>query len=444
MASGTTFAAQSTPPGISGIAVLRLSGPASRSVLAGALGLENPRPRLATLATYRSLAGDALDDVLVTYFQGPHSYTGDDLAELSCHGNPLVVETILKDLFQRGCRPAEAGEFTRRAFANGKLDLCQAEAVAELIHARGGAALRLARRRLAGELGKRLESLEMALRDVLTSLEAQLEFSEDGENFLPPVENLRDAGDALARLAMAERHRPAVDGSLRLVLLGAPNAGKSSIFNALLGRDRAIVSPIAGTTRDFLEGEISLGPWRAILVDTAGLAGGGGDLERLAMERSRDQAAGADLLLWVLDASRPDAPGPPEELYRRQGVIIWNKLDLPLRAADGGVPVNWPALRLSAAAADGGALAREFLSGALRHWGLLPEDEELTGTLRQGELLREAAGAVAAALDLWEERTLELAAAELHRALRAIGRVTGRDVDGTVLDHLFSRFCIGK
>jgi tRNA modification GTPase len=153
---------------------------------------------------------------------------------------------------------------------------------------------------------------------------------------------------SLTRLAATERHRPAVDGSLRLVLLGAPNAGKSSLFNALLGRERALVSSIAGTTRDFLEGEIALGPWRVTLVDTAGLGIGGGPLELLAAEKSRTEGERADLILWVLDAASPDAVGPPLELHPRPGVAIWNKCDLPVRANGALVPAHWPAVHLSA------------------------------------------------------------------------------------------------
>ncbi|MDR2030430.1 MAG: tRNA uridine-5-carboxymethylaminomethyl(34) synthesis GTPase MnmE [Puniceicoccales bacterium] len=446
MADGTTFAALSTPPGMSGIAVLRLSGPGCRNIFSSALQLANPPiPRMATAATYRARNGETLDRVLVTFFFGPNSYTGDDLLEISCHGNPAIVEAILSDLLLRGCRMAEPGEFTRTAFRNGKLDLCQAEAVADLIHARGTAAIRIAQRHLAGELGKRLASAVEILRDMRARVEAELEFSDDGrESFLSPSEQLLALGKLLADLAATRRHRPAVDGTLRLVLLGAPNAGKSSLFNALLARDRAIVSQTAGTTRDFLEGELALGPWRVALVDTAGICEGDG-LEQLAVEKTWEQAIAANLLLWVLDASSSNAVGPPQKLFKKNGIAIWNKCDLPFLAnAAVEIPPHWPQLHLSTRRAADGAAAKSFLENFLHGRDFLPDGEELAVTLRQGQLLQDAANAVAAAAGLWTERTLDLAAEELRRALCALDSLLGRRENDAVLDQLFAKFCIGK
>jgi tRNA modification GTPase len=342
-ASTDTIAALATPIGTSAIAVVRASGPACAGLAAAALSQapdvsaprrSPPPPRLARHADYRDRSGAILDDVLATYFAAPHSYTGDDTLEIACHGNPFIAQKILEDLLARGCRAAGPGEFTRRAFLNGRIDLSQAEAVMDLIHARGERALAAANQQLRGSLGRHVTALTDELLQTLARVEAYIDFPDED---LPPEDRslVRRALAALtqstARLLATRHYGELLREGIKTIILGEPNAGKSSLLNRLIGHDRAIVSPEPGTTRDFIEERLLLGPHCLRLIDTAGLNPSPAPLEKLGMDKTLERATEADLFILVLDATRP-SPTLPQEITERMTpentLVILNKTDL--------------------------------------------------------------------------------------------------------------------
>jgi tRNA modification GTPase len=349
-----TIAALATPVGTSAIAVVRASGPACARLAADTLSQTDdtaalaspPPPRLAIHAHYRDRSGTVLDDVLATYFAAPHSYTGEDSLEISCHGNPFIAQKILEDLLARGCRAAGPGEFTRRAFLNGHIDLSQAEAVMDLIHARSERALAAANQQLRGSLGRHVAALTDELLQALARVEAYIDFPDEDL----PAEDRTLVRRALATLAqgtdrlLATQHYGEIlREGIKTVILGEPNAGKSSLLNRLVGRDRALVSPEPGTTRDFIEERLILGPHCLRLIDTAGLNPSPAPLEKLGMDKTLERAAEADLLILVLDATRP-APALPREIMERltpeNTVVVLNKCDL-WPAPDGAGSDKW-------------------------------------------------------------------------------------------------------
>ncbi len=328
-----TIAALATPVGTAAIALLRISGPDTLALVQQLVG-RNPLPRVATHVDYRDRAGALLDDVLVTYFAGPRSYTGEDAAEVTCHGNPFIAQKILEDLFSRGCRPADPGEFTQRAFLSGRMDLSQAEAVMDLIHARSDRALAVANDQLRGALGRRMERLIETLLGALARVEAYIDFPDED---LPESDN-QWVADQIQRLreetgrVMATQHYGELlrDG-IKTVIVGEPNVGKSSLLNRLLGSERALVSAEPGTTRDFIEERLMVGAHCLRLIDTAGLNPSPAPLERLGMKRTIERLEEADLIIAVTDASRPDVGLPPEvERVSIRGIRInvLNKCDL--------------------------------------------------------------------------------------------------------------------
>ena len=450
-----TIAALATPHGESAVALVRVSGGESRR-LAGEIFGHTPLPRSARHADYRDRVGAVLDDVLFTYFAGPASYTGEDSLEIGCHGNPYIAQRVLEDLYARGCRAAEPGEFTKRAFLNGRMDLSQAEAVMDLIHARGERALEAANRQLRGALGRQIAAAIEQLVGVVAQVEAYIDFPEED---LPAENRARLRSEVAALRAdlgrlLATAHFGALlrDG-VRTVIVGAPNAGKSSLLNRLVGWDRALVSPEPGTTRDFLEEPRVLGAHKIRFVDTAGLNPSPAPLERRGIERTLERAAEADLFLVVLDASRP-CPTLPASISGRltaaNTVVVWNKTDLAAPAAREAVPEAWREFGQVGVS----ALTGEGIGGLESRISELIDSEQLKigGDLiainaRHGAALTEATqclafaeeklGDVAAAPD-------ELLAADLRGAMEALGRIGGRVDHERVLDKLFSSFCIGK
>jgi len=447
-----TIAALATPLGTSAIALLRVSGPLVGDLATGTLLGKTLRPRVATHADYRAKDGRLLDDVVATWFATPGSYTGEDLLELGCHGNPLVAQMILEDLFARGCRPAEPGEFTQRAFLAGRLDLSQAEAVMDIIHARSERALTAAQQQLRGALGRRMETAIETLLEALARIEAYIDFPEED---LPEEDRgqvarlLGQCHAELGRLLASNHYGELLRNGIRTVILGEPNAGKSSLLNRLVGRERAIVSPEPGTTRDFIEEGLMLGPHFLRLVDTAGLNPTPQPLERLGMEKTLEKGLEADLILWVLDPSHP-APLPPPELAARMTasntVVVVNKADLSLPS-----PALPPALsghrlvRLSALTGDGVETLEEAVSTLADAFQVNVGGEMLAINARHADALGRAGGSLEAALRLLAERgPVELVASEVREAMAACGEISGKVDNERMLDHLFAGFCIGK
>jgi tRNA modification GTPase len=445
-----TFAALSTPWGRSGIAVIRCSGPLCLPFYESIFSL-TPEPRRAHVGTYKTVDGRVLDYVVAVYYRAPESYTGQDMLEISCHGNPLIIQKILGDLCRRGCGLAEPGEFTRTAFLNGKMNLAQAEAVADMIHCQSEAALRIARDQLSGSLGREIDAIWEQLVQILAHLEATLDFPEEGPFSSDKNRMLADLDTLRSRLFQLEstaRYRPILEFGVRTVIIGPPNVGKSSLLNGLLGQERALVSPIAGTTRDFLEESITVGRWSLRIVDTAGLRATADDLEQLGMRRSREKLETADFVLLVFDGSRAMPSLDPSDwgiLGKKRGLILLNKRDLPPFADKTHMPLPWEKISISALDPKDIMELKDRICRELETHRIVLDDLPCVVNLRQGECLREAIRGMETARQLFqEEAALELAATELTLALRFLEKITGRDAREDVLSQIFSQFCIGK
>jgi tRNA modification GTPase len=444
-----TIAALSTAPGRSAVAVLRLSGRDTRALLAAiAPGLEAPlEPRRATLASLRDGA-DEIDRGLVTFFPAPASYTGEDVAEISVHGSPVVVERLLSLLLREGARLARPGEFTERAFLAGKVDLTQVEAVRDLVESRTASAARFAMRQLDGGLSRALHGIREDLLVAAAQLAASIDFSEDVGEALPDEvpARLRNASDALSRLLATWESGRLLAAGCRVAILGSPNAGKSTLFNALAGSARAIVTEIPGTTRDALEACVELGGIAVTLVDTAGLRETTDRIESIGIARTREESKRADLVVYVLDAGRGVTQEDRAELecLRERPVLrVANKMDLaPPGAPDPTGPVDAALCGLDP---EAGPRLRELLAGRICARLDAESSSELLFSLRQRDLARRARDAAAGALaSLSGRESPEYAASHVNDALDALADFLGETTSEDVLTRIFSTFCIGK
>lgn len=448
-ASADTIAALATPLGTAAIALLRVSGPQAAAVTQAVFGAVPPA-RVAQHADYRDRAGTLVDDVLFTFFAGPNSYTGEDTVEVSSHGNPFIAQRIMEDLIARGCRAAEAGEFTKRAFLNGRLDLSQAEAVMDLIHARSERALAAANQQLRGALGVRMGELIQQTINCLAQVEAYIDFPDED---LPPENRERLLGQVdevergAARLLATSHYGELLRSGIKTVILGEPNAGKSSLLNRLVGRDRALVSPEPGTTRDYLEETMTVGPHLLRLIDTAGLNPTPGALERRGIEKTLEQAAAADLYLWVVDGTRPLpslAPALLERMCPANTIAVVNKLDLP-PAADRVWPKPFPVVHVSALLGAGLEALEAAVVRAADAFRTEVGDEIVAINARHASALGVARTCLAEArTKLVTGDSPDLTASDLRGALEAFGQIAGKVDNERMLDQLFSTFCIGK
>jgi tRNA modification GTPase len=438
-----TIAAISTPVGQGAIAILRLSGPSALSVLGkvfrGGAGVLNPVPRQVYFGEVHDGAA-RVDQALVTYFRTPNSYTGEDLVEISCHGGVLVSRKILNLLFQSGARPANPGEFTLRAFLNGKMDLTQAEAVMDLIHAQTELALRAANEQLAGHLGKELDRLRESLLTVLAHIEAYIDFPDEsidpdtGQALLARLTEIETALDRL--LATADQGHVLRHG-LRTVIYGEPNVGKSSLLNVLLGCDRAIVSEIPGTTRDTIEEVINVLGIPVRLIDTAGARSSNDLLEKEGIRRTQSQVEQADLVLRVVDASLPKTAS----FSRGKSILVLNKVDL-------GIHSDWArtnGVRFSCKLRTGTDELNQAIWNEVMGGSTVFQDLSIAISARHQACIREARTMLAAAKRSLEQGTSpEFISIDLRGALDAIGEVAGKIDTEELLGKIFSEFCIGK
>jgi tRNA modification GTPase len=451
-----TIIALSTPPGRSGVGVIRLSG-VSALTIAQQLVQENnfslEPNRVALKKLHDPTTGEILDHALLTYFKSPHSFTGEDVVELSCHGSPVLLRQLIDSILSLDARLAGPGEFTLRALANGRLNLSQAEAIRDLINAQTKAAVRQAARQLGGELSILLQPLKDILLDIIVPLESSLEFVEDD---LPEIvvdrikADLNNLINRIKELTSTFNFGRLLRDGLKVTLVGRPNVGKSSVFNKLLASDRAIVTNIPGTTRDSLSEILSIQGIPVLLTDTAGLRLSGDLIENLGVERTRRSIADADLVLLVVDGSQPLTPEDKEifdEVAKNPHLLVLNKNDLDSfnqTELVGGNEQTNAIINISAKTGMGldalrAGILQPFRSTDISDAGLLVTDA------RHFDLLQRTQAAICSSVDLLSQNASEeLVLVGLYDALRFLGEITGETTPDDVLSQIFATFCIGK
>jgi tRNA modification GTPase len=446
--TGDTIVAISTPPGRGGIGVVRLSGPQSRQIAQSLLGhAPDWRPRHAHTAALTDADGRAVDQVLVTWFPAPRSYTAEEVVEISCHGAPVVLRYAVEQALKRGARLAEPGEFTLRAFLNGRINLPQAEAVRDLIESVTLYQARVAARQVEGSLSRRLAPLKNQLLDLIALLEAGIDFAEDdisvasGEEILGRIEPV---ATELAGLIHSFAYGRLVHEGAALAIVGKPNVGKSSLFNRLLDQDRAIVTEIAGTTRDLVSETAALGGIPVRFVDTAGIRVGQDPVENLGIERSYEAMADADLTVVVLDLSQPLGADDARilEKAREQGryLVAGNKSDLPAVSQP-----DFEYVRVSALTGEGIEALRERILEAISPGGAADMDGGFLTSLRHARLLEECVEALNHGREAVKDGLPhEMLLIDFYAALAPLDAVTGKTTADDILHRIFSTFCIGK
>lgn len=449
MKSLDTIAALATPPGRGGIAVVRVSGRIVPTVARALLG-DLPNPRFATAKKFLDADGVAIDHGLAIFFSAPHSFTGEDVLELHTHGAPVVVDMLLKRLLTLGVRLARPGEFSERAFLNGKLDLAQAEAIADLISAGSEAAARSALRSLSGEFSRRISTIVDALVQLRMYVEAAIDFPEEEIDFLADnriAQQVAEIKERLESLQKDAQQGALLQSGMTVVLAGAPNAGKSSLLNALTAEDTAIVSPVPGTTRDIVRARIDIDGLPLHILDTAGLRLSKDSIEREGIERAKVAMAQADRVLFVVDDSVKDCLDSanlegfvPAELPRTR---IYNKIDITGRPAGMASENDQTVVALSAKTKAGVEELRTHLKQCA---GYRPAGEgDFIARRRHLDAITRAREYVThGERQLHEQRAGELLAEDLRRAQQALGEITGEFTSDDLLGRIFSNFCIGK
>jgi len=452
-----TIAAIATPYGESAIGIVRLSGPESLQILKKVFKGKSSsfRPRFAHYGFVVDKNGEPIDEAVVIYYKAPHSYTGEDMVELNLHGNPLILKRVLNRLLEEGARLAEPGEFTKRAFLNGKLDLTQAEAVAELISAKTELARKLALNQLQGALSKEIKPLREELLMLHALVESSIEFEEEDIPTITPEElkeRLKKILQRVERLLKTAQTGKAIREGLKLAIVGLPNVGKSSLFNRLLGEERAIVTDIAGTTRDYLEETVNLKGVPIRLIDTAGIREAKDTVERIGVERSLQKLKEADIVLFVVDASKENLLEEEIKLAQtlaesgKPVLVVINKIDLGRKLQ---LPENFPlkgapTVEVSAKTGEGlEKLGEEILKTAGVN---AAEGGNIYISVRHENLLKRAKKALENALNYLkgEFYSPEILMLDLREATDALGEIIGEVTTEDVLGQIFSTFCIGK
>lgn len=449
MSAPDTIAAIASAPGRGAVGVIRVSGPDVPHIAQEILGFL-PMPRLAQVANFRSGSGEPLDRGLALYFPAPASYTGEHVLELQGHGGALILDLLLRRLLDMGCRMARPGEFSERAYLNGKIDIAQAEAIADLIDAGTTAAARAAVRSMQGEFSARINALQAQITELRTLVEAAIDFPDEELEFLPGSAlggRMANILIAFELITAAARQGALLREGLNVVIAGRPNAGKSSLLNNLVGDEIAIVTDQPGTTRDVLRQHVHLDGLPLNLIDTAGLRAAADAAEAEGVRRALNEVDRADRVLYIVDA----AASPPldwraelQELPPGVPVtLVFNKIDLSGAAPSADESLDPPQVFLSAKTGEGVALLREHLK--TRAGYVSGESGALSARRRHLDALRRAKACVEqAALTLTETRAFELFAEELRRAQLALGEITGEFSSDDLLGEIFSSFCIGK
>lgn len=443
-----TIAAIATPPGRGGVGIVRVSGPSVTTIATAVLG-RVPPARHAQHARFLAAAGDAIDEGIALFFAGPASFTGEDVLELQGHGGPVVLDLLLQRVLDLGARLAEPGEFSRRAFLNDKLDLAQAEAIADLIDSQTRAAARSAMRSLSGQFSSRIHALVAAITELRMYVEAAIDFPEEEIDFLAD-DHIADAlGELIVQvdelLRRARTGRLLRDG-MTLVIAGLPNAGKSSLMNALTGQDSAIVTATPGTTRDVLREQIEIDGLPLHIIDTAGLRESVDEVEREGVRRAREQLNRADHALWVFDGASDSgatglaAAGLPDGLAVTR---VRNKADLTAHPPGLQQLADGPEISLSAKTGAGVDALRSYLKGLVAFEG--SGDGDFSARRRHLDAITRASRALMAGQSaLTEGRAGELLAEDLRHAQLALAEITGEFTADDLLGRIFSSFCIGK
>jgi tRNA modification GTPase len=460
-----TIVAIATPPGHGGIGVVRLAGPEAKAIALSMLQLSSGRQLEANRALFAELidieGGERIDEVVATCFEAPHSYTTDDIVEISCHGSPIVLRRVLEMAIAQGARLAEPGEFTQRAFLNGRLDLIQAEAVRDLIEAQTLYQAKVAARQLKGSLSRVLLPIKESLIALIARLEAGIDFAEDDVAVMPADQMLsamEEVSALLRGLDASFAFGKVVHQGLTLAIVGRPNVGKSSLFNRLVERERAIVTALPGTTRDLVTETVAVGGIPLRLVDTAGIREAMDreaidEAEHIGIRKSMEALADADLVLVVLDASDELSAVDREllaDVAGRAAIVVRNKADLAGPAADlfecgkQFSPANLPALRTSATTGEGVAELRAEILRTVRG-GSIEDGGAMLTNLRQQAQVRSALEALStAASSVRMAIPHEMVLLDLYSALRALDELTGATAVDDILNLIFSTFCIGK
>jgi tRNA modification GTPase len=401
------------------------------------------------------LDGDVVDDVMAVFFAAPNSYTGEDSMEIHCHGNMLIAEKILLDLCAKGCRFAEPGEFTRRAFLNGKMDLCQAEAVADVIHAASERAIRVAQNQLSGALGEKIGTMSKNLLKILAKIEGGIDFpeyevatSDTLQSEILPM--LEDISEKIKDLIDSHRFRASIEGGITAVIFGEPNVGKSSLFNCLLGEDRAIVSEVAGTTRDMISEKVVIGGNVLKIYDTAGLRVGNlCEVERIGIEKAITKLMAAELFLVVVDASSDKIPQIPSKitnlLHRENTLLVINKIDLGKRNEFTNFLPNVDRVEISGIDHSNSNSLKGKISEMISRNEIFSQRIDISVNGRHVKILHRASENLSTAMkSLQNGDGTEIAASDIRQALEVLGEITGAFDAEKMLDLVFSNFCVGK
>ncbi len=442
--------AVATPLGESAIGMIRLSGSGVLEIATRFFKTKGKvKPRRAYYGTLIDEKGEPVDEGILVYYRSPLSYTGEDVVEISLHGNPLVLKKAIEIFISGGCRLAEPGEFTKRAFLNGKMDLTQAEAVADIISAKTDLARRVAVRQLRGELSRYIKPLRESLIELSAYLEADIEFSEEDIPTLTKEQVLdlsRRVFEGINRLLERAKVGKAIREGIKLAIVGKPNVGKSSLFNALLKEDRAIVTDIEGTTRDYIEEQINLRGIPVNLIDTAGIRRTADKVEKIGVERSLEKIRSSDVVVFVLDGSKP-LTGEDTEIYNlvkdRDLIIAVNKIDLGLN-----IPLEFGGehsiIKVSALKGHG---IRDLEEEILKKAGaLVDEGLNIYVSVRHEELLKKAKAVLEKFIEMYarEDISPEIAMLDVREAADYLGEIVGEITTEEILGNIFSRFCIGK
>ncbi|HVT03454.1 MAG TPA: tRNA uridine-5-carboxymethylaminomethyl(34) synthesis GTPase MnmE [Thermoanaerobaculia bacterium] len=432
-----TIVAPATPLATSALAIVRIDGPLAHSIIKGLGAPKDLAERRAVFVRLETAEGP-LDEVIVISYVAPKSFTGNDLIEITCHGSPLIVGTLVKEVIDRGARMAEPGEFTERAVLNGKLDLVQAEAIGDLINSRTTLQAQLSLSNLGGTLSRWAGEIRADLLFLIARLEGALDFADEGYTFITDEEAMRHLDEDLARIRSlaetARRGRGLRDG-LTAVILGRPNAGKSTLLNHLCGSERAIVTPTPGTTRDLIRETVIVGGLPVTFIDTAGLRTGGELVEEIGQFRALEAASKADLVIWLEDSSDPDLTDVPSEA--RDAILVFSKVDQKAAPPEG--------LGISARTGAGMTVLWERLDREVRDRFRPPEGSPLIVNARQEREINEAGDALRQArLGVSEGLSEEMILVDLYAASSAIGRLTGAISSSEIQNEIFSNFCIGK